>query len=513
MFLNFLLLTLLTNGGVFYSIDNLFLRKDANNIVKSIHKFTLANDLNSFNLIYFLFFIYYAFMSLGAVLNHVFDPYWYNFLSVKSALVNSYLCKIYFISRWIDKNFPFLFGMISLFGGIVQVIFQLFMIPLIFTRIGTYFVKWYGLLFFSLSLFALSLSYLPHVEFGIWFIILFPLSRTTIDKRVNVIFDDYCNLCKSTMRKLKYLNFNKSIEFIKLSSSKDIVSKYQINSKLVKSYMVGIFKEKIYIGYDLYILICKLNPLLYFLLPILLFFKYVIPIGPYIYNFIAERRYKIFKQCELDKHDYLNLNKSILLPPVSSRISRMVISGIFVLYFFIHFPFILSKGIEYSGIFRNYAFTSRIMSLFNNRLYRTIAYYGCANIPNVFNSIDLSMGENFFTLYRINENDTILVPIIGEEGQRLNYQNFDILLLTNHNSNILYINLTLRYKRDILRIPDNEKIQYHLDPNLNGFKTIEKLIRIDYNYLGLKGNQKFLVKFYQNNSSSGLKLLEYNPKS
>lgn len=508
MFVNFLLLNFLLSSGYNYSIDNLLLKKGFKPVKKLYSITTICNTPQHFKNVYFLFFLYYAFMSLGAVLIHVLDPYWYSLINVKTALVNSYLCKLYNFFRFTESIFPKAFGLLTASATIFQEIFQLFMIPLSFSRWGIKFVKWYGILFFLGSLFFLYLSYLPHIEFGIWFIIFFPIKPKNINEKIQVIYDDYCNLCKSVMRKLKFLNFNDSIEFIRLSKSKEIVSKYNLDDKLIKSYMVGIHKNKKYIGYDLYILIFEKNPLYYVFLPIFYFFKYIIPIGPKVYKFIAERRYRLFNQCELSPNDYLMENNVAKFKPSQYNYHKLFFSLILGLYFLIYFPYIISSGINYSQLFNKSV--KNITSIFKNKFFKFISLYGGATIPNVFNQIDLSMGENFFCLYHIENGDTILVPITGKEGQRLNYSNFNFLLFTNHNSDILYFNTTLEYRRDILKIEDAKKIEYHLNPELNGFKFISKLIKIDYNLLKLKGNQQYVVEFYQNHSASLLKLFEYN---
>ena len=512
IFINFLILNILVQSGYHYSIDNLYLKSNQKNLVKNIYSlFTLNNSLQYFKNVYFLFFLYYAFMSLGAILIHVFDPYWYSFKNVKTALVNSYLCKFYLLFRNFENYFPITFGFFASLGTLLQEIFQVFMIPLSFNRWGIQFVKWYGILFFSASLFFLNLSYLPYIELGMWFIIFFPIKNKPLDEKIQIIYDDHCNLCKMVMRRLKFFNFNNSIEFIRLSQSKDFVQNFHLDEKLIKSYMVGYYKGKIYIGYDLYILIFKQNPLFYIFLPFMITFKYIIPIGPNVYKYIAERRYKFFNQCELSPNDYL-INKNTIRYENSSLISSTYVLFIIILiYFTILFPYIIVSGIKSSRLLENNTFLTKLIYIIKNQYSDKLAYYMGASVPNVFNKTDLSMSENFFVLHRINQKDTTLVPITGLDGERLNYLNFNILLLSNHNSDILYFNTTLRYRRDILKVPDSLIANYHLNPEQNGFKYIKKLIHIDYNLMNYNGIKKYLLSFYQNKSANGIKLFEYNP--
>jgi hypothetical protein len=69
-------------------------------------------------------------------------------------------------------------------------------------------------------------------------------------------------------------------------------------------------------------------------------------------------------------------------------------------------------------------------------------------IPYVFNKIDLSLGNQWFVLYKEGaEGKRNLVPFVGENGNRLNYQQFNFLWFGNHNSDFLYFGNSLVYRR------------------------------------------------------------------
>lgn len=50
IFVNFLLLTFLAHSGIYYSLDNIFLRKQTDNLIKKVYEKTLLiNDINVLN--------------------------------------------------------------------------------------------------------------------------------------------------------------------------------------------------------------------------------------------------------------------------------------------------------------------------------------------------------------------------------------------------------------------------------------------------------------------------------
>ena len=123
----------LINAGQYYSLDQLILNKKTklSRILNFFYSLTAVNNKEDIVRAYFLSFILYAVMSFGALLLHVQDTYWISGLTVKSLLINSYLCKYYTWFIYLDKNFTILFSFLSISAGVSQSIFQFFMIPLI----------------------------------------------------------------------------------------------------------------------------------------------------------------------------------------------------------------------------------------------------------------------------------------------------------------------------------------------------------------------------------------------
>ena len=95
------------------------------------------------------------------------------------------------------------------------------------------------------------------------------------------------------------------------------------------------------------------------------------------------------------------------------------------------------------------------------------------DVPNVFNCNDLKMGDKWQVIYKFENKIWKLCPITGLEGERLNYENFDILYLHNHNSDMLYFGNTLQFRRSSINY--NNTILNHLEVS-----KIKNLILYDY---------------------------------
>lgn len=176
---------LLMNSGQYFSVDNILLKRQyfLSRFLRFQYNIIGKHTTSSLTFVYFFAFFVYGLISFGALLMHVQDYFWINGLTVKSLLSNSYLSLYYNEFRWFETNFPNISSVFSIVAGILQSIFQFFMIFLVFSKIGTFFVKWWGMQFFLISLFVINLSYLPHVEIILWLLILFP--SLTIKRNVN----------------------------------------------------------------------------------------------------------------------------------------------------------------------------------------------------------------------------------------------------------------------------------------------------------------------------------------
>jgi hypothetical protein len=127
-----------------------------------------------FRAVYLILFLAYAGWSFQAVLYHVRDPYWVQGRTTEVMFINSYLSEFYSAFRAWERASPGTLRALSMFVGSAQTLFQIAMIPLVFTRWGAVFVRVWGWIFILGSVFDLQLTLLPFVEFALWGVIFVP---------------------------------------------------------------------------------------------------------------------------------------------------------------------------------------------------------------------------------------------------------------------------------------------------------------------------------------------------
>ncbi len=158
-----------------YSLDAWVENRENKSVLKRalqrVYQILGNPDSKRIRRIYFLCFVCYATISLGAMLHHINDPHWIGGHTVSALLTNSYLCPHYAFFQSIEASWPTAFFLFSASGIIAQTFFQFAMIPCLFSRWGTVFVVLQGLVFFLVSAICISLSYLPFVELVLWGVI------------------------------------------------------------------------------------------------------------------------------------------------------------------------------------------------------------------------------------------------------------------------------------------------------------------------------------------------------
>ena len=490
IFVQGLFLFSLTNSGNYYSIDRLLLNSNGVifQIISFIYSIVGVPNKESIRRAYFIVFIMYGLSSFAALGLHLKDYYWINGLTTKSLLSSAYLSNYYDFFRNLEVSFPNLMSLISINSGITQSVFQFLMIPLVFTLWGRYFVFSWGMIFFLVSLFVLNLSYLPHLELIIWLAIFVPIRFNS--EKINIFYDDYCNLCKKVMKFFKLINFNGRFNFVAISKNNEAYSKHNLSEKEVKSYMAGTYKGKVYVGFDLYFIIIRINPLMWGLFPLFIIGKYT-KLGYHIYNYLAENRYKLFDRCELSFEDEIAVKKNLIKSKFKSPIVHFFYSCytiVLLLFVLTYFPYIGDK-INSTGL----------TQIWNNKIFNIDFKLLGLERPNVFNSTDLSMGDKWIVLYREINGKKELVPIIGEEGNRLTYSGNNYFLLTNHNTDFLYFGCTLGHSRALINI-DNKNI-YTFHKRGNGYAPLLKRLKYDYKKMNLENKVKYYINIYMNSSS------------
>jgi hypothetical protein len=140
----------------------------------TVHSLRRAPSAAEFRAAYLILFLAYAGWSFEAVLYHVRDPYWIQGRTTEVMFVNSYLSEFYGAFRAWERASPGTLRALSMFVGSAQTLFQMAMIPLVFTRWGAVFVRVWGWIFILGSLFDLELTLLPFVEFVLWGMVFLP---------------------------------------------------------------------------------------------------------------------------------------------------------------------------------------------------------------------------------------------------------------------------------------------------------------------------------------------------
>lgn len=203
---------------------------------------------------------------------------------------------VYEWSPWLYVNVTRLIC-IGMFGWYVLVLPGLFMGK----WLRTYAIYW-GLCFFLVSTFGLSLSYLGLYELLFWFA-LFGAGEVTGARpgAIAVLFDDRCNLCDRTVRSLASLDIFGRCEFLPIRRNLDFARRHHVTLEQGLTDLIGIEtdsgKASRHVGYELYLLLSKRLLALWVFYPVLLLGKWT-GLGPRAYRWIADRRTSLFGVCQ-----------------------------------------------------------------------------------------------------------------------------------------------------------------------------------------------------------------------
>lgn len=329
---------------------------------------------------------------------------WSNYFSYlfESSELAVYLakCGLWMMMLWYPLVLPFV-----LLGGIFR----------------KYIIIW-GWLFFALSLFGLKLGYLAEIEVLLWLALFWSFVGLDQKGRLEVIYDDRCNLCDRTVQIVTLLDIFGQIKLRPLSQNMALLADLgiEMDQALKDLYGVSSSDRGIFYGYDFYIQLARKLVLLWPLFPVLFIGK-VLLIGPAIYRFIAARRMRLFGVCELPRKKFL--------PQKGAKISQSITVQSVALHMFVlillYLAAVPAPYIGWAGVSSVGAQAAHI--------------YGVTPI-NVFNKTDLRMAENWFVLRSINFDEP--VPVFAEDGSRL----------LMHKSDRIYFGHTLSFRRSVIGI-------------------------------------------------------------
>jgi hypothetical protein len=247
-----------------------------------------------------------------------------------------------------------------------------------------------------------------------------------------------------------------------------------------------------YRGYDLYLAIAKEKMLLWPFLPFLLIGS-ASGLGPWLYEKISARRRALFGACDVrakESSQSLDVPTSPLVAGVVRRLCYSSFAACCVLFLLVEAP-----GL---GSLTGKLFPEAMVATTR----RWLGYLGFEP-PYVFSETDLSMGDRWLEIYsQTDTGEWQIVPFRGKEGERLNYEGWDILNFTNHNSDFLYFGETLRLSR--LMISGIGDVKSFFSEEGPGFESIKKRVRFDYRKQHHTGVSVYLVRL-QSNRSSGVR--------
>jgi hypothetical protein len=114
-----------------------------------------------------------------------------------------------------------------------------------------------------------------------------------------------------------------------------------------------------------------------------------------------------------------------------------------------------------------------------------VLFYAGLVAPNVFNTTDLTMGDRWTVLTRIDGEGSDLVPFDGPEGERLGYLRSDLLYFGN----------SLPWRRGMIGVEDLAR--FH-QPGGPGYAFAHRLARYDHLRRGRTAPQRYKVTVFRN---------------
>ncbi len=446
-----------------------------------------------FNYTFTYLVLVYWINSLLAIALHMKDPTWISGQTPKILMLNSYLNNAYALNRWVFSEQTEILNFLSYTITIAQTLFQVLLFPFLFFRYGRLFVMYYGFAFFFYSLICLQLSYLPHMEILIWALIFIGNKKI---RTLELFYDDYCNLCRKTIKFIHFFNFNNTLILRPLSSNRDKLKQLKIPDTIIKNQMVSICNGQVFYGFNTYFVLTRKIPIFIFFWPIFWILK-ISSFGNIVYNSISTQREKYFGVCSLAYNDEV-VSLKWKLRRNQIRLLNRSYKGNMRNYL------VLNILTTYS-IFFLFVTASRQANPGNNKLNylnKYVTYSGFRNkslgleVPDVFNETDLKMGDRFLVITRKNlspKDDNNNISLISYDGSRRNYPHskFDWLLLKNHGADNLYFGYTLKINRALINL--NEKSLKQIQD-----KTYKRL-QIMAN---MESNDTFTVCLIENNQST-----------
>ncbi|MGO4741742.1 thiol-disulfide oxidoreductase DCC family protein [Bosea sp. 2KB_26] len=427
------------NAGAHYSLDAIIRKRNIKDLsfALSLYDRRFIPTDGELQLIKFATLFAYSCVCLYSLSMHLNEPAWMTGVAGPQLLASNFMSKYYYLFESTFEASP-LAVHVARISMWMMMIWYCSIIPFVLIGgIARAYVIWWGVLFFILSTFALQLGWLGQFEFLFWASLFWNKKFIADAPSITIVYDDRCNLCDRTVNALMRADLFKQIAFMPISTSKEFLRKNFIpdEAALTDLYAVDHLNSNNHLsGYNLYTTLTTRILLLAPLYPLFLMGR-ITRIGPPIYSWIAQRRIKLFGVCTLASpkpRAAIPSRRRFVLHKVRRLSPALVLS--------LH---IFSLGAVYLALmpapYVNWFGTPIPAALkpLSDNLTKQASFYGIIPI-DVFNSVDLGMSVNWFTISAVyKDNREELIPVFNDDGSRLDW----------HKSDRIYYGYTVQWRR------------------------------------------------------------------
>lgn len=410
---------ILCESGRYLSIDAYIIKKIP--AVRPIFGYGASlPDVHTISIAKFILLTSYWLVCVYSCMMHFNEPAWTTGVTGPMLFASNFMSRFHtlFEPIFVESTLAVLMGRVSLY---FMMVWYIVLMP--FVVIGGWWrrsmIIW-GILFFLLSSVVLQLGSLAYIEMILWIACFWPTWGMDSSKKMLLLYDDKCNLCDRTVQFVRMVDVFDRVNLTPVSRNQALLDTYKITTEAALEDLHGVLPDSgtVKAGYALYELLARHLLLLWPLIPILWLGR-VLWVGPAVYRAVAARRRAMFGVCALPRQK---------AEWTTTELTRQRPTTLF---------FMITWHIVVLGFFYAIAIPAPSMGIpgdAKSPLAKAAHIYGIAPI-NVFNSTDLHMIDNWFTLTDLQTGE--LLPILNDDGSRL----------ALHRSDRVYFGNTLKFRR------------------------------------------------------------------
>jgi predicted DCC family thiol-disulfide oxidoreductase YuxK len=475
MFLMLLLFLFVVNAGTSLSLDSFLANRYRRAGAPSRFLLSILGSpgARTYEASYLLLFGSYALVNTGAVLYHWQDEMWAAGNAVGVMETSAYFSRFYGFFRWQEIHVHWLFHAMSQLAGFITEFWQFFMVPLIFTKTGKRFVVLWGFTFAVVSTIFFQLSYLPYLELCVLLLLFLPAQRL---HTVDLYYDDACSLCRRSVAFLRLVNMPRALHFKPLSTNLEQARSLGVPEDALYARLHGVYKGRVYAGYDMCILITRVTPLV-FLYPLAVLGKWL-HIAPWLYERIAASRARSSHTCEVGSSKSGSPVRNLVPKQYHLRVSVIAVWALAVSLYSLELSRIVFPATAKPG----YLVSSWAVEQFKR--------FGLG-VPIVFDYGDLRASQRWAVIYRVGSNGRrTRIPFNGADGQRLSYYVDDQIL---YGASIPWHFITVgKTQQEYIALNQ---------PGSEGEMLLQRVARYDYRRDGLSGSRTYIVNLFENHAA------------